>query len=279
MVNQDVSVGLGLSDEGEIPRVQRIDQIGRMGIPGVENDRRESDFLGYGIIDEFLCQLDLASEFVEGLFIKFLLFLIEFEIDREALRRGYKSRGDKDIAHGLAAKYSTMLIPGTFCLLCVDFGTRRIVDHKHSVCCRSCGSLPLDKSDSFVIEFVAIPFGIGKEILQSLVVTGRDFRHDFEVRSLHIPEEKTYVKAEVEELTLGEKVRKPAKKLVDETAVDPENTHILCSFLGSVLFAQPTTIPGAKVFFYRESPRKASNERNLRFSGLMFMDIFKAGIF
>ena len=152
IVNQDISVCLDLTDEGEIFRVQRLDQVGRVGIPGVEDDSREADYLGYGVINEFLRELDFASEIMKGLFIEFLLLLIEFEIDREGLGRENKSRGDEDVAHGFAAKNSAMLIPCTFCLLGVDLGTRRIVDSKHSVGCRSGGSLPFDESNSFVIE-------------------------------------------------------------------------------------------------------------------------------
>lgn len=124
-----------------------------------------------------------------------------------------------------------------------------------------------------------IPFGIGKEILKVFVFARGYSCHKFEVCSLHVLEQETDVEAEVEALTLGEKVREPAKKLVDETAVDPENTHILCSFCGSSVLLQLPTIPGAKVFFDRESPRKASNERNLRFSEFMFIDFFRMGNF
>lgn len=279
MVNQDISVGLDLADEGEVFRVQRLDQVGRVGIPGVEDDSREADSLGYGVINEFLRELDLAPEIVTGLFIEFLLLLIEFEIDREGLGRGNESRGDENVAHGFPAKNSAMLIPGTFCLLGVDLGTRRIVDSKHSVGCRSGGSLPLDESDSFVIELVVIPFGIGKEILQVFVIARSYSCHDFEVCSLHVLEQETDVEAEVEKLALGKEVRKPAEKLVDETAVNPENTHILCSSCGSVLLSQLPTIHGAKVFFEREFSRKASDERNLRFAEVTFMDFFKEGIF
>jgi len=279
MVDQDVSVGLDLADEGEVFRVQRLDQVGRMGIPGVEDDRREADFLGYSVIDEFLCELDLASEVVKSLLIEFLLFLIKLEIDGKALGFGHKGRGDENVAHGLTAKSSAMLIAGPFCLLGVDLGTRRIVDGKHSVCCRSCRSLPLDESDSLVIEFFVIPFGIREEILQVFVLARSSLCHDFEVRALHVPEQHADVEAEVEGLAPREEARKPAEKFVDETAVDPENSHILCSCCGSFRFSQLPTIHGAKVFIYRGSPRKASNERNLRFARLTFIDIFKTGIF
>ena len=124
-----------------------------------------------------------------------------------------------------------------------------------------------------------IPFGIGKEILKVFVFARGYSCHKFEVCSLHVLEQETDVEAEVEALTLGEKVREPAKKLVDETAFNPENTHILCSSCGSSGLLQLPTLHGAKAFLDRESPRKASDERNLRFAELTFMDIFKTGIY
>jgi len=80
-------------------------------------------------------------------------------------------------------------------------------------------------------------------------------------------------------MIIKNRVNAGSQDAYDETAVNPENTHILCSFCGSVFFTQLPTIPGAKVFFDRESPRKASDGRNLRFAELTFMDIFKTGIF
>jgi len=279
MVNQDITVCFDLSYQGELSGVQVLEQLGRMRVPGIEDHSRKPDFFGYGVVDEFLCELNLASEFVSGLFIKLLLSLIKIKIDRKALGRRDKCRGDEDVAHGLATECSAMLVLGAFSILGVDLRARGIVDGKHTVRSRASRSMFFDKSDSFVVELVVIPFGIGKEILQVLVITGRNPRHDFHVGSFHVFEQKTDVEAEVEELAPGEEARKPAKKFVDETAVDPENTHILCSWFGSDGLSQLPTIKGAKEIFYRESPRKASNERNLRFTELTFMDYFREGVF
>jgi hypothetical protein len=263
IVDQDVSVGFDLADDGEIFGVQRLDKVGRMGIPGVENDRREADFLCYSVVDEFLCELDLASEVMDGLFIKLLLFLVKLEIDGKALGRRHKGRGDKNITHGLSAIGSTILISGPFSFPGVYLGPRRIVDGEHAVRRRSGRSLSLDESNSLVIELVVIPFGIRKEILQVFVFARSGLRHDFEVCALHVPEQHADVEAEVEGLTLREQARKTPEKSVDETAVDPENSHTLCSCCGSFRFSQLPTIHGEKVFFDRELPRKAPNGRNL----------------
>jgi len=279
MVDQDVSVGLGLTDEGEIFRVQRFDEIGRMGIPGVEDDRREADFLCYSVIDEFLSELDLASEVVKGLFVEFLLFLIESEIDGKTLGFGNKSRGNEDVAHGLVAKHSAMLISGSFCLFGIDFWTGGIIDGKNSVPCGSCSPLPLDEGNPLIVELVMIPFGIREKILKVFVLAQSHLCNDFHVRSLHVPEQKVDVKAEVEELAPREEARKPGEKFVDENVVEPQTTHILCSSYGGRGFSESPIIHGVKVFFYRGNKRKASNERKLWISRLTSMDFFETAIF
>ena len=279
MIESDVPVGLDLPDDGEILGVQRLNQLRRMGIPGIKNDSGKPDIPGYGVLDEILGQLNLASESMQVLFIEFLLLLVEFEMDGEVFGLRGKSRGDEDVADRLFPKDAAVLIACAFGLLRVDLGTGGIIDNQNTVRGRSGGGLFLDQGDSFVVEPVVIPFGIRKEILQVLVGTGGGLGHDFHIGSLHVLEKQADVQAEIEELSLREKVREPAKKLVDERTVCVEDMHDLCSSSGSVCLLQLPTVQGAKAFFYGNCFCKASNECKSGFSQLTLIDFFEMLVF
>ena len=124
-----------------------------------------------------------------------------------------------------------------------------------------------------------IPLGFRKEVLQPLVFAGSGFGHDFYICALHVFEQNTDVKAEIEELALRKKTGESPKKLVDESTVGVEDMHDLCSSAGSDGLFQLPTIQRTRVFFYGINRLKASNECKLRNSELTFMDFFEMPIF
>lgn len=279
MIDLDVPIGLDFTDNGETLGVQSLDQVGRMGIPGIENDGGKTDILFYGILDEILGQLDFASKTMQGLLIKLLLFLVESEINGKGFGLRGKGRRDEDVANGLFPQDAAVLIPRAFRFLGVYLGTGGIIDNQNTVRCRSGCRLSFNKSDSLIIELFVIPLGFRKEVLQPLVIAGSGFGDDFHIGAFHVFEQNTDVKAEIEELALRKKTGESPKKLVDESTVGVEDMHDLCSSAGSDRLFQLPTIQRTRVFFYGTNRLKASNECKLRNSELTFMDLFEMPIF
>ena len=177
MVHEDISVRFYLREE-DFSFCVNMFKKACCSIPWVEGNTRE--IKGFkGLIKEFFCNFGFVFKqrigFSAG---KFTRWKIRDYVDGKMFCLWDEGNTDATIADFFPFKWSTVLPLSTLGFLCKGFWTSCIIDGKKSIFSGGCSSLLLNDFESSPFDGLNIPFWVGEEILEFLIIRVSCFSHN-----------------------------------------------------------------------------------------------------